>query len=71
MPSLGRLLILLGATLIAVGGLMLLGERVGLGRLWGDLVWKRKNVTVYFPIATSIVLSVVLTILLNLFLRRK
>ena len=49
----------------------MLGERFGLGRLPGDLVWRRKNTTVYFPIVTSLVLSVVLTLLLNLLFRRK
>ena len=46
-------------------------KRIGLGRLPGDLEWKRKGVSIHFPIVTSLVLSVVLTVLLNLFLRRK
>jgi hypothetical protein len=69
--QLGRSLIALGALLAIVGVALLLGERFGLGRLPGDLVVKRKNVSVYFPIVSSLVVSVVLTLLLNLFLRRK
>ena len=60
-----------GAVLLLVlGGLFLLLGRLGLDRLPGDLVFKRGNVTVYFPIGLMILLSVVGTILLNLFFRR-
>jgi hypothetical protein len=69
--QLGRYLIIAGVALAAVGGLLLVADRLGLGRLPGDLVWRRKNTTIYFPIATSILVSVVLTVLLNLLLRRK
>ena len=67
----GRFLLLAGAMLALAGGLFLLGDKLGFGRLPGDLVWRRKGVTVVFPLATSIVLSVILTLLVNLFLRRK
>jgi hypothetical protein len=60
-----------GIALAALGLLLMLGERLGLGRLPGDLVWKRRNTTVYFPWATSLLVSVILTVLLNVFLRRK
>ncbi|HEY2732514.1 MAG TPA: DUF2905 family protein, partial [Polyangiales bacterium] len=63
-------MIVCGLLLAAGGVLLLIGERFGLGRLPGDLLWKRKNNTVYFPIVTSLLVSVVLTVLLNLFLRR-
>lgn len=74
MAQFGKLLLLIGLTLAASGALLIVLERFGffgLGRLPGDLVWKRKNTTVYFPWVTSLVLSVVLTVLLNVFLRRK
>jgi hypothetical protein len=71
MSQLGRYLILAGVVLAAVGGLMLVADRLGLGRLPGDLIWRRKNTTVYIPIATSLLVSVVLTLVLNLLLRRK
>ena len=56
--------------LLVLGGLFLLFGRLGLDRLPGDLVFRRGNVTVYFPIGLMILLSIVGTILLNLFFRR-
>jgi len=67
----GKVLILVGLVVAAIGVLLLLGDRIGLGKLPGDLVFRRKNTTVYFPIVTSLVVSVVLTLVLNLLLRRK
>jgi hypothetical protein len=64
-------MIVSGLLLAGLGVLLLWGDRLGLGRLPGDFVWKRKNTTLYFPAVTSLVVSLVLTLLLNLFLRRK
>lgn len=68
MPDLGRFLIALGTILLIVGGLFLLLPRIGinLGRLPGDLRFDSGQTTCLIPIATSILLSLVLTILLNL-----
>ncbi len=65
MNELGKILIVVGLVAIAAGAaLLLLGRmNVPLGRLPGDIVYRGKNTTVYFPLATSILLSVVLTIL--------
>jgi hypothetical protein len=71
MSQLARMLIVSGVVMAGLGVLLLWGERLGLGKLPGDLLWKRKGTTVYFPIVTSLLVSVVLTVLLNLFLRRK
>ena len=60
-----------GLLMAAIGLLLMFGERFGLGKLPGDLVWKRKNTTVYFPIVTSLVVSLILTVILNLIVRRK
>ena len=65
------MLLIMGLILAGVGVILMFGERFGLGKLPGDLVWKRKNTTIHFPIVTSIVVSVVLTVILNLILRRK
>ena len=64
MTDLGKLLIVLGAVLAAAGVvLVLLGRaHLPLGRLPGDIVYRGKNTTVYFPLATSILLSIVLSI---------
>ncbi len=66
MTQVGRLLIIFGVILVAAGlGLVLLGRtNLPLGRLPGDIVYRGKNTTVYFPLATSILLSVVISIVL-------
>lgn len=65
MRDLGKMLLVLAAALAIVGGLLTLGGRIpGLGKLPGDFVWRRGNTTVYFPLATSLILSVVLSALL-------
>ncbi|WP_263787419.1 DUF2905 domain-containing protein [Salinibacter grassmerensis] len=69
-PTLGRGLMYLGGGLVLLGGLVvLLGRALDLGNLPGDLVFQGDTVRVYVPIATMIVLSVVLTLLVNLVLR--
>jgi hypothetical protein len=70
LSSVGRFL-LIAAALIAVVGLVLLAVGKGLiPRLPGDIAIERKNFRFYFPLGTSILISLVLTLLLNLFLRR-
>ena len=66
MTDLAKLLILLGAALILAGILLLLVGRLHLplGRLPGDILYRGKNTTFYFPLATSILLSVLLTLIL-------
>jgi Protein of unknown function (DUF2905) len=70
LEGIGKLLVGGAIVLLVLGGLFLLLGRFGLERLPGDLVFKRGNFTVYFPIGLLILLSIVGTILLNLFLRR-
>jgi hypothetical protein len=67
----GRVLVLVGLGIVVLGVLMLAGDKLGLGKLPGDVTWRGKNTTVHFPIATSIVVSIVLTVLLNLFFSRR
>jgi hypothetical protein len=68
MTELGKLLVGLGVFIVVVGiVLMLLGRtNLPLGRLPGDFVYRGKNTTVYFPLATSMVVSVVLSVLVYL-----
>lgn len=66
----GKLLVVVGIATAVVGVALVLGARLGLGRLPGDLFVSRGNIKVYVPIVTSLVLSLVLTIVLNLLLRR-
>ena len=58
-----KILILIGVVFIAVGLAWLAGERLGLGRLPGDFVIERGNVRIYIPVATSIIISVVLSLI--------
>jgi len=66
MRDLGRILMIAGAALFTAGVLI---RWTGLGRLPGDILVRRGNFTVYFPIVTSILLSIVLTLLFWLFSR--
>jgi hypothetical protein len=66
----GKLLVVVGVVLVALGLLVMLGSRfsfLGLGRLPGDIVYKGKHVSIYVPIVTCAILSVVLTLILWLF----
>lgn len=54
----------LGLVIVLVGAILILLERFGLPRLPGDIVIEREKFTVYIPIATSIIISIVLTVLL-------
>ena len=68
--TLGRVLMIAGAVLFVAGLLLSLAPRVPwLGRLPGDVVYRRGNFTFYFPLVTSILLSVILTLVLRLFRR--
>ena len=66
MTDLGKLLIFLGGMIVLVGfGLVLAGRaNFPLGRLPGDFVYRGRNTTVYFPLGTSIAISVVLSVLM-------
>jgi hypothetical protein len=71
MNDLGRLLIGLGLVLLVAGGLLLLLGRAGipLGRLPGDISYRGKNLNVYFPLGTSILLSILLSLVVYLLSR--
>ncbi len=67
----GKLILIAGIALVIIGGLIMLAGRIPVvGQLPGDLEFRRGNTTIYFPLATMIIASILLTILLNLFLRR-
>lgn len=70
MPELGRVLLVIGAVLVVLGLVLTFSGRLPFsGKLPGDVVYRRGNFTFYFPIVTSIVLSLLLTGLLWLFRR--
>jgi hypothetical protein len=71
MSQIGKWILLAGVVLVMLGLVMIAGERLGLGRLGlgrlpGDLRFSRGGVQVYFPITSALLLSAVLTLLLNL-----
>ncbi|MDH4101006.1 MAG: DUF2905 domain-containing protein [Nitrospirota bacterium] len=71
LPSLGKTLIVIGILLAVVGLILTFAEKIPwLGRLPGDIVVKRENFTFYFPLATSIIISIVITLLFWLMGRR-
>jgi hypothetical protein len=71
MTDLGRVMMIGGVVVFALGALLYASGRVPfLGKLPGDFVIDRGNVKAYFPLATGLILSVILTIVLNLFFRR-
>ncbi len=69
LSDVGRALVIAGGVMVLVGFVLILGGRLGLGRLPGDIVYRRGPVTFYFPLVTSIILSLLLTLLFSI-LRR-
>ena len=65
---LGKVLVIAGAAFVVVGIVLIAFDKIPLlGRLPGDIIVKRKNFTFYFPVATSIIISIVLSIAFYLF----
>jgi uncharacterized protein HemY len=67
-----RFLIVAGVIIAFIGVLLLLLKNTGIpfGRLPGDIIIQKKNFTFYFPVATSILMSIILTLILYLLFRR-
>jgi len=64
MASLGRMLIILGIVIVAVGVLLLLAQKIPyIGRLPGDIYVKKDSFTFYFPLTTCIIVSLLLTLI--------
>jgi hypothetical protein len=69
-PGFGKFLIFVGIALVVIGAFLTWGPNIPwLGRLPGDIIVKRDNFSFYFPIATCLLLSVILTLILYLFRR--
>jgi len=70
MAPIGKILLVSGLLLAGAGILFLLADRIGwIGKLPGDIIIKRENVTFFFPLATCILISIVLSLLFWLFRR--
>jgi Protein of unknown function (DUF2905) len=70
LSTVGRLLLVVGIIVAAVGGFLALGGRLPFGRLPGDISIQGQNSGFFFPIVSCIVISVVLTVVLNIVIRR-
>jgi hypothetical protein len=69
-PELGRFLVVIGILLVVVGGLAMAGIRLPFGRLPGDISITGEHGGLFVPLGTMLVISIVLSLLFNLFLRR-
>ena len=70
--SLGKIILVMGIFLVVFGSLILLSPKIPfIGRLPGDILIKRDNFTFFFPLASSIIISLIITIILNLLLGRR
>ena len=69
-PEFGRIILVIGLALVVVGGLAVLGVRLPFGRLPGDIAIEGENGGIYIPLGSMIVISVILTLILNFFARR-
>jgi hypothetical protein len=68
LPAIGKMLIVMGIFLVLVGAAFIFADRIPyLGRLPGDIHIKRERFSFYFPITTSIIISIILTIIFSLF----
>lgn len=68
MPGLGKMLVVFGLILVIVGLAFMFGDKIPfVGKLPGDIFIKRERFSFYFPITTSIIISIILTILFSLF----
>jgi hypothetical protein len=71
LTQIGKLVIIAGGVLVVLGAVILLAGRIPfIGQLPGDIEYRRGNTTISFPLVTMILLSILLTIILNLLLRR-
>jgi DUF2905 family protein len=69
-PDLGRFLVVIGILLALVGGLAMAGIRLPFGRLPGDIAITGERGGLFIPLGTMLLISIVLTVLFNLFIRR-
>jgi len=70
MEGMGKLLLLVGIVLAVTGATILIASKLGMGRLPGDILVRRDNFTFYMPLGLMLLLSLVLTLVLNLVARR-
>ncbi|NSW90855.1 MAG: DUF2905 domain-containing protein [Firmicutes bacterium] len=62
----GKYLIIFGIIFVIIGVFLFVGGRIGLGKLPGDIIVRKKNFVFYFPLITCIIISIILTLIFNL-----
>jgi len=65
LQSMGKILLIFGSLFIFTGLILLLAGRLGAGKLPGDLVIQKDNITIYIPLATMIIVSIIMSILFS------
>ena len=69
-PEIGRIVLIIGVVLVVIGGLAVMGVRLPFGNLPGDIHIQGENGSIYIPLGTMLVISLILTLIFNFFLRR-
>jgi hypothetical protein len=69
-PEIGRIILVIGIVLVVIGGLAVIGVRLPFGNLPGDIHIQGENGSIYIPLGTMLVISLILTLVFNVFLRR-
>ncbi|MTI70946.1 MAG: DUF2905 domain-containing protein [Firmicutes bacterium] len=71
MHTIGKFLIFIGLLIVFIGVIILIGQKIGLGKIPGDIFYKKGNFTFFFPLMSCIILSIVISIILNIFNKLK
>ena len=69
-PEIGRIILVIGIVLVVIGGLAVIGVKLPFGNLPGDIHIQGENGSIYIPLGTMLVISLILTLVFNVFLRR-
>jgi hypothetical protein len=69
-PEVGRIILVIGIVLVVLGGLAVMGVRLPFGHLPGDIAIEGENGAIYIPLGTMLLISLILTLVFNVFLRR-
>lgn len=73
MQNLGKTIIIIGLTLVVIGAALTVAGKIGLpfGKLPGDITYQKKNITIFAPLGSMLVLSLIISLILNIFSRWK
>ena len=69
-PEIGRIVLVIGIVLVVIGGLAVMGVKVPFGHLPGDIAIEGEHGSIYIPLGTMLVISLILSVVLTFFLRR-